>query len=108
MGLCCINLSGRSLAGCFLLSGRDSEDVEELVYETNFLSDAGLACEAMPAPDHTHDFKALDGSRRCLHRLKASGGTNDSFECCRFQLIGRLVRLIANRLSLFRRIFVFI
>jgi hypothetical protein len=81
MGLCCINLSGRSLAGCFLLSGRDSEDVEELVYETDLLSDAGLTCEAMPAPDHTHDFKALDGSRRCLHRLKASGGTNDSFEC---------------------------
>jgi DNA invertase Pin-like site-specific DNA recombinase len=27
---------------------------------------------------------------------------------CRFQLIGRLVRLIAHRLSLFRRIFVFI
>jgi hypothetical protein len=29
-------------------------------------------------------------------------------DLCRFQLIGRLVRLIAHRLSLFRQIFVFI
>jgi hypothetical protein len=34
----------------------------------------------MPAPDHTHDFEALDGSSRCPHRLKASGGTNDALK----------------------------
>ena len=35
----------------------------------------------MPAPDHTHHFKALDGGCRRPHRLKASGGPDDSLEC---------------------------
>ncbi len=35
----------------------------------------------MPSADHAHYFKAFDGSRGSLHRLKASGGTNDLLEC---------------------------
>jgi hypothetical protein len=52
-------------------SGGDSEDVEQFIYETDLVFDARLTGEAMPAPDHTHHFKALDRSGRCPHRLKA-------------------------------------
>jgi hypothetical protein len=41
----------------------------------NFAGDLGLAEEAMAA-DRPHDFKSLDGGRRCSHRLKTAGGTD--------------------------------
>ena len=36
--------------------------------------------EAVPASDHTHHFKALDGRGSCCHRLKASGGSDDALK----------------------------
>ena len=34
----------------------------------------------MTAADHTHDFKSLDGGRRCSHRLKTAGATDHPLE----------------------------
>ena len=79
--LCCINSFGHSSERYSVSLGRDSEDVEEFVYETDLVLDARLTCEAMPSTDHTHHFKALDRSGRCPHRLKASCRANDSLEC---------------------------
>ncbi len=41
----------------------------------------GFTGETVSSTDHTHHLEALDCGSRCLHRLKASGGTNDSLEC---------------------------
>jgi hypothetical protein len=54
-------------------------NIEQLVDELNFAGDLGLAEEAMAA-DYPHDFKSLDGGRRCSHRLKTAGGTDHPLE----------------------------
>ncbi len=42
-----MNLLGCSLACCFFSLNCDSEDIEQLVYETKVVLDAQLTCEAM-------------------------------------------------------------
>jgi hypothetical protein len=69
--LCCISWARNSLYRC-CTSG---SDIEQLVDELNFAGDLGLEEEAMAA-DRPHDFKSLDGGRRCSHRLKTAGGAD--------------------------------
>jgi hypothetical protein len=69
----------RSLEICSGLS-IDSEDIEHLVDETDFVLHVRLARQAMTSADHAHDFEALDRSGRRLYGLKASRRSNDAFE----------------------------
>ncbi len=77
--LCCINSAGRSLVAA-LQSGRHREDLEQLVDETDPVLNMRLAGEAVASTDHTHHLKSFYRGGGCLHRLKASCGTNDSLE----------------------------
>jgi hypothetical protein len=61
-------------------SSSDRENIEQLVDETDLVLHVRLAREAMTSADHAHDFETLDRSGRRLHGLKASRGSNDSFE----------------------------
>lgn len=74
---CCINFVTQ-LSSSAIRSGGNRKDVEELIDESDLILDMGFTGKTVSSTDHTRHLEALDCGSRCLHRLKASGGTNDS------------------------------
>ncbi|MGI4827001.1 MAG: hypothetical protein ACRYFU_02255 [Janthinobacterium lividum] len=64
-----------------VLGLRLSGNLEEAIHKADPMVDAWPAGEAVSAPNHPHDLKALDCGGRCLHRLETVCGSDDPLEC---------------------------
>ena len=74
-------------------------DTEKLVEELHLGSDTCLEENALPLPNHTHDFDALESSVSSLQRLEPEHRTNSTFDgaVIRFELAVEVFDLPVGR-----------